>query len=453
MRIPLLALALAAALTAQAPSQTITNAPLTVLRNMRLIDGTGAPARNHVTIVLSGGRIQQICDDAHLCATPATAVGMDLAGKTVMPGLINAHGHLALLNAESNFDPAQYTERNVLRQLEQYERYGVTTMVSLGLNKDLVYSVRAHQQTGQFDGATLLTAGRGIGVPDGFPPMNGSSDQIYRPSTPEEARRAVDETVANHADLIKIWIDSNHNKFPEMSDAVVHTVISEAHKHHLSVAAHVYALEDARRVVNMGVDILAHSVRDKEVDESFIKLLKRKKIWYFPTLTVDESFFVFADHPELTQSPFFRDAVPAETLARLNSNEYREKTLADPSTAVHRQDLAMASRNVKKLYDAGVQIGFGTDSGAMLGRVPGYSEHRELQLLVAAGLTPLQAISTATSHNGSALHLGNKGVVSEGEIADLLIVNGDPSATISDTTHIVAVFHNGIRLQHVESGQ
>ncbi|ADV81604.1 amidohydrolase family protein [Terriglobus saanensis] len=453
MRISLLALVLAATLTAQAPSQTFKAPPLTVLRNMRLIDGSGGPARDHVTLVLSGGRIQQICDEAHLCATPATAVGMDLAGKTVMPGLINAHGHLALLNAESNFDSAQYTERNVLRQLEQYERYGVTTMTSLGLNKDLVYSVRAHQHTGQFDGATLLTAGRGIGVPDGFPPMNGSSDQLYRPTTPEEARHAVDESVANHADLIKIWIDSNHNKFPEMSDAVVHTVISEAHKNHLSVAAHVYALEDARRVVNMGVDILAHSVRDKEVDDSFIKLLKRKHIWYFPTLTVDESFFVFADHPELTQSPFFRDAIPAETLARLNSSEYREKTLSDLSTAVHRQDLAMASRNVKKLYDAGVQIGFGTDSGAMLGRVPGYSEHRELQLLVAAGLAPLQAISTATSHNGLALHLGNKGLVSEGEIADLIIVDGDPSTTISDTTHIVAVFHNGVRLQHVESAQ
>ena len=415
-----------------------------VLRDVALFDGTGTAVRAHTTLVLAKGLIAQICGAGEPCSVPADAVeAAVLSGSTVMPGLMSAHTHLALLDAQGQFSPAAYTETNVLHQLEQYARYGVTTVVSLGMNRDLVWSLRDRQRAGELGGATFYTVGRGIGVPGGYPPNDAGPDQLDRPATPAEAKADVDRAADHHADLIKIWIDSSHGKYPEMSDAVVRAVTTEAHARGLRVAAHVYALEDARRVVNEGVDILAHSVRDAPVDPDFIALLKAKGTWYIPTLTVDESFFIFADQPELLNEPLLKAALPASQLAVLQSAEYRDRIESDPATVQHRKDFAIASQNLKRLYDAGVKVGFGTDSGATLARVPGYAEHRELGLMVRAGLTPAQALACATSHNGEMLRL-NTGVLKVGDRADVLVIRGDPSVDIDAVNNIVTVYHSGM---------
>lgn len=427
------------------------NASPILLRDVRLLDGTGQAAREHMTLILADGRIQQVCSAGQSCPIPEGATEVPLAsGTTVMPSVISAHVHLALLNAGGQFDPNAYTEPHVIAQLQQYVRYGVTTVVSLGMNRDLVWSIRDRQRAGQLGsdqvgGATLLTVGRGIGVPNGFPPNAAAPDQLDRPATPAEARIDVDRAADHHADLIKIWIDSNHGKLPEMSDAVVRAVIAEAHARGLRVAAHIYALEDARRLVTEGVDILAHSVRDAPVDPDFIALLKSKGTWYIPTLTVDQSFFLFADQPELLDDPLLIAALPASQLAVLRSPEYRNGIESDPATVQHRKDFAIASQNLKRLYDAGVKVGFGTDSGATLARIPGYAEHGELALMVRAGLTPAQALGCATLHNAEMLRLST-GVLKTGNRADLLIVQGDPTADIDAVNHIVAVYHAGVRI-------
>ena len=434
-----------AAPSAAAPPSAVTAAATpVVLRDVRLFDGTDAPPREHMTVVLANGIVAQVCGPEQACQTSAGAIERsDLRGMTVMPALISAHTHLALLDAQGQFTPDAYTEANVLNQLQQYQRYGITTIVSLGMNRDLVWSIRDRQRAGEVGGATLYTVGRGIGVPGGFPPNAAAPDQLDRPATVAEARADVDRAADQHADLIKIWIDSNHGKFTEMSDAIVRAVVAEAHARGLRVAAHVYALEDARRVVTEGVDILAHSVRDAPVDDDFIALLKRKGTWYIPTLTVDDSFFVFADQPQLLDHPLLTAALPASRLEVLKSAAYRDKVEMDPATVVHRQDLAMASQNLRRLYDSGVKIGFGTDSGATLSRVPGYAEHRELGMMVRAGLTPAQALACATSHNGEMLRL-NTGVLKQGDKADVLIVSGDPTVDIDAVNHIVAVYHAGV---------
>ena len=417
-----------------------------VFRDVTLIDGSGAPPREHATLVLARGTISAICRAGESCAVPAGAIEMpEFKGKTVTAGLISAHAHLALLDDQGQFDASAYTEANVTSQLQQYARYGVTTVVSLGMNRDLVWSVRDRQRAGALGGATLLTVGRGIGVPNGFPPNAAAPDQLDRPATPAEARVDVDRAADHHADLIKIWVDSNHGKFPEMSDAVARAVIAEAHARSLRVAAHVYALEDARRLVNEGVDILAHSVRDAPVDPDFIALLKAKGTWYLPTLTVDESFFVFADQPELLSDPLLIAALPASRLAVLRSPAYRDKVESDPATVGHRRDFALASQNLKRLYDAGVKIGFGTDSGATLARVPGYAEHHELALMVRAGLTPTQAWECATSGNAEMLRL-HTGVLKVGNRADLLVLDASPEANIDAVNEIAAVYLGGVRV-------
>jgi imidazolonepropionase-like amidohydrolase len=417
----------------------------TILRNATIIDGTGAPPREHLDITLRAGLIESIAPTAQ--SKPVGATIVDCTGKTILPGLISAHSHLGVI--ENNAEPSAtaYNLPNVTAALNQFERFGVTTIVSLGLNRDLVYDLRAQQRSGTLGGATILTAGRGIGVPNGAPPLAVAADQVDRPATPEEARRDVDGFAAHHADIVKVWVDPLHGKSPEMPPSVYAAAIDQAHKDHLHIAAHEYALDDARQLVNDGIDLLAHSVRDQPVDPAFVTSMLQHHTWYIPTLALDEAFYIYATTPAILQSNFFRQAAGPQLLAKLTAPDYASKTLADPSTPQHQQDEAIARRNLKTLYDAGVSIAFGTDSGATPGRIPGFSEHRELEDLVAAGLTPLQAITLATGHTGQLIHTLdptlNVGLISPGYSADLLILTANPLTDIANTRHIAAVYHHG----------
>lgn len=415
---------------------------LVVLRDVRLIDGTGAPPRKHVSLLLRrDGRIEKI-GGAGMVA-PKGAEVRELAGKTVMPGLISAHSHLGLIVDDAESSATGYTRENVTAQLKQFERYGVTTIMSLGANRDLVYELREEQREGKLGGATILTAGRGIGVPDGAPALPVAADQIYRPATVDEARKDVDELAAHHADIVKIWVDDVHGTVPKMKPEICKAVIDEVHKQHMRVAAHVYALSDAKELVADGVDVLAHSVRDLPVDDAFVQAMKQHKVWYVPTFIVDESFFVYAERPGFMQTKFFQDAAGPKLMAKFDAPGYAEKINQDAQTAQHRKDFAIGQQNMKRLFDAGVNVGFGTDSGALPGRIPGFAEHRELELVVQAGLTPMQAITAATGENAKLLHVADRGTIAAGKRADLLVLDGDPLIDIRNTQKIVAVYHGG----------
>jgi imidazolonepropionase-like amidohydrolase len=412
-----------------------------VLRNARVIDGTGAAPQDHVSLLLRNGKIEQI-GGAEMVA-PAGAQVRDLTGKTVLPGLISAHSHLGLIldNAESS--ASGYTRENVTAQLKQYARYGVTAILSLGLNRDLVFVLRDEQQAGRLGGASIFTAGRGIGVPEGAPPLPAATDQIFRPASVKEARSDVDEMAAQRVDIIKIWVDKLHGKVPEMSPEIYKAVIDEAHKRHVRVAAHVYSLEDAKQLVADGVDVLAHSVRDQVVDDAFVRSMKQHNVWYVPTFTVDESAYIYSENPAFMKTPFFQQAAGPKLMARFSLPGYAEKIKQDPQTAQHQKDFEIAQQNLKKLFDAGVRVGFGTDSGALPGRIPGFAEHHELVLMVRAGLSPLQAITAATGENAKLLHASDRGTIAVGKRADLLVLDSDPLVDIGNTQRIFAVYHDG----------
>jgi imidazolonepropionase-like amidohydrolase len=417
-----------------APMETV------LLRDVRLIDGTGAPPREHVSLLLRNGRIEKI---GETMIVPKGVEARELSGKTVMPGLISAHSHLGLIVDDAESSATGYTRENVTAQLRQFERYGVTTIMSLGANRDLVYELREEQRKGRLGGATIFTAGRGIGVPGGAPGLQAAPDQIYRPATEDEARKDVDELAAHHADMVKIWVDKLHGAAPEMMPEMYRAVIVEAHRKNLRVAAHEYALEDAKQLVADNVDVLAHSVRDEVVDDAFVQAMKQHKVWYVPTFTVDESFFVYAGRPEFMETAFFQQAAGPKLLAKFDAPGYAEKINQDAQTAQHRRDFAIGQQNLKRLFDAGVNVGFGTDSGALPGRIPGFAEHRELELMVEAGLTPMQAITAATGENAKLLHAADRGTIGVGKRADLLILDADPLADIRNTRRIFAVYHDG----------
>jgi imidazolonepropionase-like amidohydrolase len=412
-----------------------------LLRDVRVIDGTGAAPREHVSLLLRDGRIEQIGGAAMVA--PKGVQVRDLAGKTVMPGIISAHSHLGLLVDNAEPSAVGYTRENVTASLRQYERFGVTTIMSLGLNRDLVYELRAEQREGKLDGATIFTAGRGIGVPNGAPPLPVAPDQIYRPATVTEARADVDTLAEHRADIVKIWVDRLHGAAPAMDPVIYKAVIDEAHKRGLRVAAHVYYLDDARRLVADGVDVLAHSVRDQVVDEAFVESVKQHHVWYIPTFTVDESAFIYAQKPKFMSTDFFKVAAGPKLLAKFDAPGYAAKINGDPQTVGHEKDFRTDQANLKKMFDGGVQVGFGTDSGAVVGRIAGFSEHRELELMVQAGLTPMQAITAATGQNAKLLHAEDRGTIAVGKRADLLVLDGDPLVDIRNTKKIVAVYHDG----------
>jgi imidazolonepropionase-like amidohydrolase len=435
----LLALALAA-MAAGAPAAT-------VIRGARVLDGTGGPAREDVTMVIDGDRITVFGAGLRVKMPDGTKV-VDYTGKTIIPGLVSDHGHIGSVDGIRSGTPDLYTRDNALRQLKQWRAYGVTTVTSLGVNNpDVFYPLRADLHAGKAEGADLFGADRGIGVPDGAPPakmMKAGPNQLDRPATPEEARAAVDAAASRGTDLIKIWLDDFNGSLPvKMKPEIWHAVIDEAHAKHLRVAAHVYYLDDARQLVDAGVDILAHGVRDKPVDTAFVEAMKQHGTWYIPTLDLNEAAYIYARHPGWMDQPFFTHAVQPDLARQFADPAWRDRVQNDGSNKTNEEGLQTNLKNLKTLYDAGVKIGFGTDAGAMPLRIPGFAEHRELALMVDAGLTPMQAIQIATQRAAELLGLGDRGVLARGKRADFIVLDANPADDIEATTKISAVWQRG----------
>jgi imidazolonepropionase-like amidohydrolase len=413
------------------------------ITGVRLLDGRGNTPLDNATIVIEQGRIKAVGVGV---SVPRGSKRLNYQGRTVMPGLISDHSHVGLVSGTQN-GAQNYTRANIVAALEQYRRYGVTTVTALGLNGPLFEIVRAQAHAGSIDGADLFGVVRGIGAPDGAPPqpmVKVAPDQLDRPTTPQEARADVRGMAEHKTDLVKLWLDDFGGTVPTKIDPDVYrAVIDEAHKLGLRVAAHIHDLKDAEAIVNAGADILAHGVRDQPIPPEFIAKLKSARVWYIPTLALDEATFAWADQAPWTLDKFARAALSPELARQIDDANWRAKTLASPQTAAARRSLSMNLQNLKLLHDAGVKIGFGTDSGAAALRVPGIAEHRELSLMVEAGLTPMQALTIATHDAAALLELKDRGAIAPGARADFIVLAADPSADISASERIVEVWERG----------
>jgi len=220
-------------------------------------------------------------------------------------------------------------------------------------------------------------------------------------------------------------------------------VIEAAHAKGLKVASHIFYLADAKAVIANGVDALAHSVRDRPVDAELVAMMKKRGIFYVATLNVDASFFALSDDPALLDDPFLTGALAPESVQQFRSPEYRAKIAADPNVPKARAALATGMRNLKTLHDAGAHIAFGTDSGANPARIPGWAEHRELELMVRAGLSPMDALVAATRGSARMLGASDRGTLQKGKRADFLVLEANPLDDIRNTRKLVSVWHGG----------
>jgi imidazolonepropionase-like amidohydrolase len=413
-----------------------------VLIGARLIDGTIQPPIEDSVVVIEGDKLAAVAP-ADSVKYPTDAQVIDCHGQTIIPGLISDHSHLGLVDGVT-IKPENYNRENIHRQLRQYEAYGVTTVMALGLNNpDLFYELRSEQHAGTAPGSDIFGADRGIGAPNTAPPTSllpVGKNQLYRASTPEEAKADVREMAARHPDFIKLWVDDPE---PKIKPDVYQAAIEEAHRLGFRVACHIYFLDDAKGVLRAGADIIAHGVRDRPVDQEFIDMMKARSAWYIPTINLDESWYIYAEQPEWTKEGFFQNALQPALHAKLSNPIYLQRVLRSPRVAIAKAAVATNKENLKTLYDAGVKVGFGTDSGAIPIRIPGFAEQRELQLMVESGLTPLQALECATAHAAALLGLSDRGVLAPGKLADFVVLTANPLDDISNTEKIAAVWHRG----------
>ncbi len=415
-----------------------------VLQGFTLIDGNGRRPVSPAAMIVNDGRIQWVGPQSQL-KMPAGAESIDLTGKYVMPGIINLHGHVG--NTLDLDQGAKFaTRENVEKQLAMYASYGVTSVASMGTDQAAVIQVRAEQRAGRPHATRVFSAGRGFTGPDGYPTHTPGMEGVpFEVSSPEQVALIVSGLSAANIDLVKMWVDDHLGRYKKIQLDVAKAIIAEAHKHQLKVAAHIFYLDDAKALVDAGLDNLAHSVRDLPVDRALIAAMKKNGNYQTATLSREISLYYFAQPRPALADPFFIRSVSANVLDTLKSPEFQKKTAADPDHDKYPQFLAMAKRNLKTLFDAGVKIGFGTDSGPP-GRFQGYFEHWEMELMVESGLTPMQVITAATKTSAAFLGAKDLGTLEAGKWADLIVLSKNPVDEIKNSRSIEMVMIAGNRL-------
>ncbi len=376
----------------------------------RIVDGTGKAPVEKATILIHNGRIAAIGASVKI---PAGAQRIDVAGKTIIPGLISGHSHV-----------------NDLSQLGLYARYGITSVFSLGGDKEIELrdQTRAEQQTAGLARTRLYIAG-----------------PIPVSKTAEDARRAVDANAAAKTDIMKFRLDDNLGHTAKMPPEAYAAILDEAHKKGMRVAVHIVTLADAKAVLRLGADYIAHSVRDLEIDAETIALLKKNRAFYTPTLMREVSTFIYGENPAFLRDPFLLKDGNQTEIAKAQDPAFQESMLNDKSGMWYKEHLPVAMRNLKKVEDAGVPVVMGTDTGPPY-RFQGYFEHLELEYMTKAGLTPMQALVSATSTAARCLHAAELGTLEAGKWADLVVLAANPLDDIRNTRTLESVWIAGNRV-------
>ena len=406
-----------------------------------LIPGDDRAAVLNSAFLVEGEKITRVGHKGEL-TLPKGAERVDLSGKTVMPTLVNAHSHPGYQNGPSN-SQQNYSYENYLAVLNRSLYCGVSVVMSLGIDKDDVgLKIRADQRAGKAGGARLLTAGRGIGAPNAGPGGTAYAGVAYEATTVAEVRQDVREIAASRADQVKLWVDDRGGRAKELSPEMYAAGIDEGHRQGLKVAAHVFYHVDAIGLVDAGVDSLAHLVRDREMSEDLIATMVRKGTYVMPNLAGAEIFFKRPpDDPKLLA--LMREILSPQMLARaLHPAPYYQDPAATQRAEVN---FAMQSRSLAKLNAAGARIILGPDTG-ILDNFFGATEHRELELMVNAGMTPAQVIVAATSRTAEYLDLADTGSLVPGKNADFLVLNANPLDDIRNTRLISKIFVKGVEV-------
>lgn len=393
----------------------------------RLIQSDGsAPIENSAFVVQNGAFVS--VGQAGEIEAPSGATRIDLSGKTVIPALVDDHTHLGwTIIKTGETGENTYSRDNLIDHLRRVAYYGVAAAMTMGIDPgETAYEIRATPVPGA---ALLRTAGRGMGRPNAGPGQAYWRPVAYGIDTEEDGRAAVRELAAHNVDLVKIWVDDRNGTVPKLTPDLYGAIIDEAHQNGLRVAAHIYYLADAKELLRAGIDGFAHGVRDQDIDDEFMELIKaRPEVFVIPNL------------PDRGTTLADLDWI-SETLVPAEANRMRDaaNNVTPEQAKATRDFFGIQARNLKRLSDAGVRIGFGTDSGTEVG----FTVHQELADMVAAGMTPQQVLTAATQTAAGILKLDQLGAVAAGKSADFVVLNANPLDDITNTRDIDRVYLRG----------
>ena len=380
---------------------------VTAFEGARLIVGDGGAPIENATLVVDGARIIQAGRAADV-QVPAGAARVSLAGKTVMPTLVDTHAHLSP------------TREALTRDLKRRAYYGVSAALSLGTDNYDVLDLRGQGIPGA---ARFLSAGRGITMPE-----PGRITVPHWITTEAEGRKAVQELAERKVDIVKVWVDTRDGKYKKLTPEFYAAIIDEAHKHGLRVTAHIFDLEDAKGLIRAGLDAFAHGVRDRDIDDELVAMFKQR-----PSLILTPNL---PDRGVKVDLSWLRAGMPAADVNKLeaaNTDKPREQAF-----------YAIQARNLAKLNAAGVRITLGTDGNRPWG------PHEEMLDMVVAGMTPMQVIVAATRNSAEFLRLADTGTLQAGKSADFIVLDANPLDDITNTRRISAVYLRGAAVDRAQ---
>ena len=379
---------------------------VTAYEGARLIVDDGRVIEN-ATLVVEGTKIAQAGGAAEV-RVPAGATRVSLAGKTVMPMIIDTHVHLS------------ETREALIRDLRMRAYYGVSAALSMGTDGYGLLDMRGEAIPGA---ARFRSAGRGITMPE-----PGRTTVPYWITTAAEGRKAVEELAAHKVDVVKIWVDARGGKYKKLTPEIYGAIIDEAHKRGLRVTAHIFELEDAKGLIRAGVDVFAHGIRDKDIDDELVAMFKQR-----PNLVLTPNL---PDRGVKVDLSWLRTGLPADEFAKLEkANTDRPKVQAL---------FGIQARNLAKLNAAGVRITLGTDGNRPWG------PHEEMLDMVSAGMTPMQVIVAATRNSAELLRLDDAGTLQAGKSADFIVLDANPLDDITNTRRISAVVLRGAAVDRTQ---
>ena len=426
-------------------SSTAQNNELLLLEGARLVIGDGTVIENG-SLLLEGNRILGVGDPSSVNA-PANATVIDLSGKTIIPALIDAHGHLGY-EAYTSWGSVNYGRANLLDNLERYAYYGFAAAFSAGSDPDdLAIELNTDQQAANATGARFLFA---AGM---APPGQGPNNQFLThalavesdtgmtilrgAASAEQGRAAVREIAGKGIPFIKIWVDDRGGSQEKLSPEIYRAIIDEALERNIEVFVHQQAASDMPDLLDAGVSGFLHGRIENGMDDTLIAQIKEQDAFIIPNLGLVE-----LRRERIADDAFLTDAIPQAVRESLG-NVFDARPARTADFTAYEQALR---DGFARLIAADVDIILGTDAGAVPNHYFGYAGHRELEIFVRLGMTPMQALVAATSKPAQRLGLSELGTLAVGKSADFIVLDANPLDNIRNTRTISQVYLRGVEI-------
>ncbi len=411
----------------------------------RLWDGVSNKVLEQVTVIIRNGRIAEV--RSGFTSAPPSARVLDAKTLTVLPGLGDAHVHLGNDGGFAFQLPDEGEEEALERRLKGYLRCGVTMVKSCGDHTDLILRLRDRERQGLISAPRLIVVGPTFTAPKGHPTelffwAPDIKTFVRELNTPQQAVAELNE-LAERIDSVRAVYGSGSGLFtyPRMKREVLAALIAEAHKRNLKVTVHTDKSEEVRTAVELGADGIEHGSFFDAIDDATLQKMAKRKVVFVPTLAAAEGMRKLALGEPADNEPFVRDIVPKKVRESLTEGGWAAMWRLWMRMRGWNKQLRTNMDNVRRAFKAGVSIVCGTDAGNPF-TFHGPAVHRELRLLVRAGLPPIEALKAATSRCARWLGI-DAGAITKGKLADIIAVDGDPTQDITALAKLRWVMKGG----------